>query len=100
MVIGVPCSAVQAGGRRLLQDPVGTGEKMYMIVGFEVVACSIKREAGKEIQNIPCRSPDDADAPEPQEVSKGKPAFSFSCSPSAQLCVLGVFAADTCQREV
>ncbi|EFN55304.1 hypothetical protein CHLNCDRAFT_134265 [Chlorella variabilis] len=88
-------AAVEAGGRRLLDrkdkrakaakaakatkrgkpEPrvVPVGQKMYMIVGFEVVACSIKREPGEPInKNLMCpQSPDDANAPEPQEVKKG-----------------------------
>lgn len=45
---------------------------MYMIVGFEVVACSIHREAGKRLEDIPCpQSPEDPDAPRPQEVTTG-----------------------------
>ncbi|GAB4818902.1 hypothetical protein N2152v2_005948 [Parachlorella kessleri] len=64
-------AAAETGGRRLLQEGSGTGEKMFMVVGFEVVACSIKREAGQPIQNIPCpQSPDDPNAPAPQEVTK------------------------------
>lgn len=49
------------------------GQKMYMVVGFEVVACSIKREAGQAInKNLMCpQSLDDPNAPTPQEVKKG-----------------------------
>ena len=44
-----------------------------MIVGFEVVACSIERQAGQPIQNIPCpQTPDEPNAPKPQEVTKGE----------------------------
>eukprot|EP00887_Chlorella_sp_A99_P002502 scaffold6.g2502.t1 len=68
------------GGRKLLQDvAVDAGgaaappaEKLYMIVGFEVVACSIAREPGKPLANTPCpQSPDDASAPPAQEVKAG-----------------------------
>ena len=94
---------LQAGGRRLLKDdgekaakkkegggqkqakavggrkkqearpPLEPGQKMYMVVGFEVVACSIRREPGQAInKNLMChQSLDDPNAPEPQEVKKG-----------------------------
>ena len=92
---------LQAGGRRLLKDdaekaakkergekqkkavggrkkqearpPLEPGQKMYMVVGFEVVACSIRREPGKPInKNLMCpQSLDDPNGPEPQEVKKG-----------------------------
>jgi hypothetical protein len=93
----LPVGFVQAGGRRLLKDEdkpkekakkagnankrgkpeprvVPPGQKMYMVVGFEVLACSIKREPGQPInKNLRCpESPDDANAPEPQEVKKGE----------------------------
>lgn len=44
----------------------------YMIVGFEVVPCSIHRNPGSRLEDIPCpMSPDDPDAPKPMEVTKG-----------------------------
>lgn len=72
-------SAVEAGGRRrrhMLANPVpaaaGPGGKMYMIVGFEVVACSIKREPGKPAADVMCpQYANDPAAPPPQEVVKG-----------------------------
>lgn len=95
-------AAVEAGGRRLLEDKKaaakkaaakkagantkkaataaaaaagGTAQetKMYMVVGFEVVACSIKREPGEAIdKSLMCpQSYDDPKAPPAQEVKKG-----------------------------
>lgn len=67
-------AAAEATGRRMLKQarPVSVGERMYMIVGFEVVACSIKRTPGSALKNIPCpASPDEANAPDPQEVKEG-----------------------------
>lgn len=72
-------AAAEATGRRLhgrhmLAEPqeIESGSKMYMIVGFEVVACSIKRTAGEPLKNIPCpASADDPSAPPPQEVKEG-----------------------------
>ncbi|PSC75978.1 Transmembrane 9 superfamily member 4 [Micractinium conductrix] len=61
-------------GKPQLQDrPFVPGQKMYMIVGFEVVACSIKRKPGAPIdKSLMCpQSLDDPNAPEPQEVKKG-----------------------------
>lgn len=79
---------LQSGGRRLLQkgDAVPIGEKMYMIVGFEVVACSIKREAGQPIRNIPCpQTFDDPNAPAPQEVTRGERFSFFSLGAAARI---------------
>ena len=72
-------AAAEASGRKLLAGGntydstyVAPGEKMYMIVGFEVVACSIKRTPGQAIKNIPCpSSPDDPGAPPAQDVKEG-----------------------------
>lgn len=43
---------------------------MYMIVGFEVSPCSLKRTAGKPIENIVCEGADRV--PPPQEVKEGE----------------------------
>lgn len=73
-------AAAEASGRKLMAKPkkqapaevTASGEKMYMIVGFEVVACSIKRTPGAALKNIPCpSSPSDPSAPAPQEVKEG-----------------------------
>jgi len=51
----------------------GAGSVMYMVVGFEVVACSIFRRPGAaRLDDIPCPvSPEDPDAPSPMEVKEG-----------------------------
>ena len=70
-------ASVEATGRKLLaakrpQQTYAPGEKLFMIVGFEVVACSIKRVPGEALRNIPCpSSPDDPGAPTPQGVHEG-----------------------------
>lgn len=67
-------AAAEASGRKLLAEPRAPSQsaKMYMVVGFEVVACSIKRTPGAPLKNIPCpASPTDAGAPAPQEVKEG-----------------------------
>ena len=52
----------------------GAGSVMYMVVGFEVVACSIFRRPGARLDEIPCPvSPEDPDAPLPMEVKEGAP---------------------------
>jgi transmembrane 9 superfamily protein 2/4 len=49
----------------------GPDEQLYMVVGFEVQPCSIKRKAGKPIENLDCGI--DADSPpEPQEIKEGE----------------------------
>lgn len=40
------------------------------VVGFEVMACSIKRKAGARVEALSCVGNDDR-PPEPQEVTKG-----------------------------
>ncbi|KAI7844812.1 hypothetical protein COHA_001692 [Chlorella ohadii] len=71
---------IEAGGRKLLdaktKQPVTQlqpGQKMFMIVGFEVVACSIERKPGEPInKSLMCpQSIDDPNAPKPQDVKKG-----------------------------
>lgn len=39
---------------------------MWMVVGFEVMPCSIKRVKGEPLEDIPCKPWGDADNPEPQ----------------------------------
>eukprot|EP00882_Tetradesmus_deserticola_P003503 GHRQ01003706.1.p1 GENE.GHRQ01003706.1~~GHRQ01003706.1.p1 ORF type:complete len:729 (+),score=377.08 GHRQ01003706.1:96-2189(+) len=63
------------GGRQLAADDAAKGaaaepEKMYMIVGFEVSPCSIKRTAGKPIEDIVCDNIDRV--PTPQEIKEGE----------------------------
>ena len=56
------------------EEPATPGsEKLYMVVGFEVVACSIRREAGEEIKRIACPASATApNAPLAQEVKTGE----------------------------
>jgi hypothetical protein len=49
------------------QDPV----TMWMVVGFEVMPCSIKREKGDEVTNVACKPWGDASNPEAQKVYEG-----------------------------
>lgn len=62
-------------GRTLRGDEMGPEfpeDKLYMVVGFEVVACSIQRKPGTEFKNVPCSStPNDVSGPTPQEVKEG-----------------------------
>uniref|UniRef100_A0A383W4V4 Transmembrane 9 superfamily member n=1 Tax=Tetradesmus obliquus TaxID=3088 RepID=A0A383W4V4_TETOB len=52
------------------KDDPATPDQMYMIVGFEVSPCSIKRTAGKPIEDIMCDNIDRV--PTPQEVKEGE----------------------------
>ncbi|KAF8069410.1 TMN11 [Scenedesmus sp. PABB004] len=63
-------AAAGRGGRALQQDAGGVGATMYMIVGFEVSPCSLKRVAGKPIENIICDGSDRL--PPAQEVKEGE----------------------------
>ena len=77
-------AAAEATGRKLKADDLYVGrllkaeggdgeEKLYMVVGFEVVACSIQREPGNDFKNIACGSgPNDLSGPTPQEVKEGE----------------------------
>ncbi|KDD74081.1 endomembrane protein 70, partial [Helicosporidium sp. ATCC 50920] len=63
-----------ANGRRLLQEESAEAgaAKTYMIVGFEVVACSVDRVPGEPLASIPCPpNPEDAGAPPGAEVKRG-----------------------------
>ena len=68
---------LQAWGKKKAPPPpppaIGSGTTMYMVVGFEVVACSISRRPGAaRLDDIPCPvSPEDPDAPTPMEVKEG-----------------------------
>ncbi|KAL3151993.1 hypothetical protein ABBQ32_001114 [Trebouxia sp. C0010 RCD-2024] len=80
---------VEGGARRMLKqakqqdvdDPAGLtsdefseldvlddSNSMYMVVGFEVMACSIKRKAGARVEPLSCVGNEDR-VPEPQEVT-------------------------------
>lgn len=39
---------------------------MWMVVGFEVMPCSIRRTKGEPLENIPCKPWGAQDNPEPQ----------------------------------
>eukprot|EP00879_Flechtneria_rotunda_P009211 GHRR01009644.1.p1 GENE.GHRR01009644.1~~GHRR01009644.1.p1 ORF type:complete len:502 (+),score=157.04 GHRR01009644.1:1316-2821(+) len=51
-------------------DADQTANTMYMIVGFEVAPCSVKRTPGKPIEGVMCDVPDNM--PTPQEVKEGE----------------------------
>lgn len=67
-----PPSPVASGGKE-------TGAPMYMVVGFEVSACSIFRKPGEsKLYNIPCpESLEDPDAPKLMEVKSGAQLLPF-----------------------
>lgn len=46
-------------------------EPMYMVVGFEVMACSIARVAGQKPKDISCIDTLEGKPPAPQEITKG-----------------------------
>ncbi|KAK9807028.1 hypothetical protein WJX72_011093 [[Myrmecia] bisecta] len=52
-----------------MDDMLDIDDSMYMVVGFEVMACSIAREAGRKLEDISCIT-DDGHPPTPQEVKK------------------------------
>eukprot|EP00775_Hariotina_reticulata_P011626 gene11626-11770_t len=78
LAMGAPLDKHADGvnGRALQQDAGAAGSpEMYMIVGFEVFACSVKRNPGKPLENVICGS--DSKTP-PQEVKVGeKVVFSY-----------------------
>lgn len=55
-----------------------------MVVGFEVVPCSIKREQGDDVQQVMCPSWDDTANPEPQKVYEGADII-YTCAFHATL---------------
>ena len=64
---------MQGGTRKLLQAALtesGMDDKeMFMVVGFEVLACSIQRSPGQKPTDISCT--DTGNPTKPQEVTKG-----------------------------
>ena len=70
-----PPSPVPSGGKK-------TSAPMYMVVGFEVSACSIFRKPGEsQLYNIPCpESLEDPDAPKLMEVKSGAQLLPFQLS--------------------
>lgn len=65
-------SLAAAGARELQADAAGAAPavEMYMIVGFEVSPCSIKRTPGKPVEHLICDSGDRL--PPAQEVKEGE----------------------------
>ena len=57
----------------LLGNSMGAapGAQMYMVVGFEVMACSIARVAGQKPSDVSCIDTLEGRPPAPQEVTKG-----------------------------
>ena len=57
----------------LLGNSMGAapGSQMYMVVGFEVMACSIARVAGQKPSDVSCIDTLEGKPPAPQEVTKG-----------------------------
>lgn len=46
-------------------------KEMFMVVGFEVLACSILRSPGQKPTDIPCTDEETGKLVKPQEVTKG-----------------------------
>ena len=62
----------------------GVSQYSMQVVGFEVMACSIKRKAGARVEPLSCVGNDDR-TPEPQEVVKGQSPLHSLCSYSSCL---------------
>ena len=56
------------------------------VVGFEVMACSIRRKAGARVEPLSCVGNDDR-PPEPQEVTKGRSSM-LPADSSAHSCLV------------
>ncbi|GBF87847.1 EMP nonaspanin domain family protein [Raphidocelis subcapitata] len=70
---GAGAAAGGAAARRmLLQDAVGddSANAYYMIVGLEVMPCSVDRKPGGSIESVDCGTTVE-EQPEPQEISEG-----------------------------
>ena len=70
MAAPAPSSSALAS---LLGNSMGpaSGDQMYMVVGFEVMACSIARVAGQQPSDVSCIDTLEGKPPAPQEVHKG-----------------------------
>lgn len=49
----------------------GMDTSMYMVVGFEVAACSIERTPGQAPKDVSCTEINAERPPKPQEIVKG-----------------------------
>lgn len=58
------------------------GESMWMVVGFEVMPCSIKREKGDPVEEVKCNPWGDPTNPVPQQIYKGADII-YTCAGSA-----------------
>ena len=100
--------ALRAWGKKSPPPPPppvpGAGSVMYMVVGFEVVACSIFRRPGAaRLDDIPCPvSPEDPDAPSPMEVKEGAPRCPLQCCHACQQSLPGqtLYLPAPCQPQV
>eukprot|EP00892_Ulva_mutabilis_P012316 jgi/Ulvmu1/9457/UM052_0023.1 len=52
--------------------PEKEAKTMWMVVGFEVMPCSIKRTAGEPLEKVACKPWGDKANPEPQVVAEGE----------------------------
>jgi hypothetical protein len=66
----------------LLLCPAAEPDQMYMIVGFEVSPCSIKRTAGKPIEDIMCDNIDRVPTP---QVRQDADLLLYTCTKSTRL---------------
>ena len=68
---------MQGGARKLLKEEAVVMEsamddnQMFMVVGFEVLACSVQRSPGKKPADVSCTDPESGKPITPQEVTKG-----------------------------
>lgn len=70
-------------------------DQMFMVVGFEVLACSIQRKAGEKHKDISCTDPEIGKPITPQEVTKGTLLFCPQAWRSEQVALI----LDSCERE-
>lgn len=62
---------------RSLKEETSDEEPYYMIVGFEVSPCSIKREAGKPVDDVVCGVDGDSHIPRQEIVEGAKIVYTY-----------------------
>jgi ammonia channel protein AmtB len=67
-------------------------ESMWMVVGFEVMPCSIKREKGDTVEYVRCNLWGEDNNPAPQEIRKDADIIYTCAFAASHMCALSMQA--------
>lgn len=70
---------------------------MWMVVGFEVMPCSIKREKGDTVEQVRCSPWGDPSNPTPQKIHKGAEII-YTCAPPCACTLPGQSIQSRCDN--